>query len=184
MSDLLTSLAAMLAKQGAPVIGGMIGTAIGGPAGAAVGGLAGKAIEALAEAFGVHASPEAVTDAIIKNENSPSVVRQVEEQAATMLPLWQAQLAMAQQAQTAELEKGFSSWNARRNFAHYTAWGLTLSCGFAALVLAAMDKPSASAVAALFSSSIGLTMAWLAVNSGGKAVTDIAREWKSDGFKR
>lgn len=64
MSDILETLAATLAKQGAPVLGGMIGTAIGGPAGAAVGGLAGKALESLADAFGVPATPEVVAEAV------------------------------------------------------------------------------------------------------------------------
>ena len=44
MSDVLADLATTLAKQGVPVLSGLIGTAIGGPAGALVGGLAGKAL--------------------------------------------------------------------------------------------------------------------------------------------
>ena len=37
MSDLLTNLAGTLVKHGAPVLGGIIGSAIGGPAGTAIG---------------------------------------------------------------------------------------------------------------------------------------------------
>lgn len=64
MSDVLADLATTLAKQGVPVLSGLIGTAIGGPAGALVGGLAGKALESLADAFGVPATPEAVAEAV------------------------------------------------------------------------------------------------------------------------
>ena len=48
----LDDIAKALAKQGAPVLGGLIGTAIGGPAGALAGSLAGKALEAVAESLG------------------------------------------------------------------------------------------------------------------------------------
>ena len=50
-------LAGTLIKTGAPIIGG----ALGGPLGATVGGFAGKLI---ADALGVEATPEAVSEAI------------------------------------------------------------------------------------------------------------------------
>lgn len=178
MNEIFAEIAAQVEKHGAPIIAGMIGTAVGGPAGAAIGGLAGKAIEALAQSLGTPTTPEAVLEAV-KSPGATAAVQSAENEAALMLPLWQAKLVMAQQAQTAELEKGFGSWDARRNFAHYTTWGLTLLCGGAAVMLAVLGHNGAAAVAGLFSTSIGLTMAWLGVNSGGKALSDFAREWKS-----
>ena len=115
MSDILSTLAAALAKQGAPVLGGMIGTAIGGAPGAAIGGMAGKAIEALATALEVPADPESVNDALAK-PGASGAIESAESSATVMLPVWSAQLTIAAQAQTAEIEKGFGSWNARRNF--------------------------------------------------------------------
>ena len=177
MSDIFTTIATTLAKQGAPVLGGLIGTAIGGPAGAAVGGLAGKAIEAVAEALGVAAKPEAVAEALAKPGAADAVVS-LEQQASILLPLWQAQLAMAAQAQTAEIEKGFNSWNWRRNFAHYTAWFLPLLTGGSATWAFLFGLPSAPAIAGLFASATALAIAWTAANSGGKAVTDAVWAWR------
>lgn len=178
MSDVFTTLATTLAKQGAPVIGGLIGTAIGGPVGAAVGGMAGKAIESLAEALGTAATPEAVLAGVSQPE-AKAVVQEVEARAPDLMPLWAAQLAMAQQAQTAEIERGFNGWVMRRTVAHYIAWGLTLVSGGFAIYSAFMGHAGMTALAGLFSSSIGLTMAWMAVNSGGKALGDFAKEWKA-----
>lgn len=177
MSDILSTLAAALAKQGAPVLGGMIGTAIGGPTGAAVGGIAGKAIEALATALEVPADPGSITDALAK-PGAAGAVESAEANASTMLPLWSAQLAMAGQAQTAEIEKGFGSWNARRNFAHYTAWGLTAVSGVATIAAYFLRLPELPILAGIFGTSVTLVGLWMAVNSGGKAITDFAKEWK------
>ncbi len=178
MPDILTTIATTLAKQGAPVLGGLIGTAIGGPAGAAVGGLAGKAIEAVADALGSDATPEAIADALTK-PGAADAVAPLEQQAPALLPLWQAQLAMAAQAQTAEIEKGFGSWNARRNFAHYTAWFLPLLTGCSATYAFLAGLPSAPAIAGLFASTTALAIAWTAANSGGKAVTDAVSAWRA-----
>jgi hypothetical protein len=177
LSDIITTLATTLAKQGAPVIGGLIGTAIGGPVGAAVGGLAGKAIEELASQLGTPATPEAVLDAV-KRPDAPAIVREIEARQADLLPLWQAQMALAHQAQTAEIERGFSSWNWRRNFAHYVTWGMTGGMGAAAATAAFTGNSGAAALASLFGTAVSLTMAWLAVNSGGKALGDFAAKWK------
>lgn len=177
MADLLATIASTLAKQGAPVLGGLIGTAIGGPAGAAVGGLAGKALEALADALGTATQPEAVAEALEKPE-AAQVVSNLEQQTLSLLPLWRAQLEMAAQAQSAEIEKGFGSWNARRNFAHYVAWFLPLLVCACALYAFLSGNPNAVALAALFAPATGLTIAWTAANSGGKAVTDAVTAWR------
>jgi len=177
MSDILMTIAATLAKQGAPVLGSMIGTAVGGPAGAAIGGMAGKAIEALATALDVPAEPDAVSDALTK-PGATETIASVEANAANLLPLWTAQLAMAAQAQNVELEKGFGSWNARRNFAHYTAWGMVAVSGVGSVAAYFLHYADLPVMAGIFGSSITLTGLWMAVNSGGKAVTDFAKEWK------
>jgi hypothetical protein len=177
MTDVLATLATTLAKQGAPVLGGLIGTAIGGPAGAAIGGMAGKALEAVADAFGVQNSPEAVRDALARPD-APDVVANVEQTISVMIPIWSKQLEIAQEAQRAEIERGFGSWNARRNFAHYVAWGLPLIAGIAAVYAFLTGSPSAVPLASLFASTTALTVVWTAANSGGKAVADAVTAWR------
>ena len=179
MTDILTSLAQTFVNHGAPTIGTLFGSAIGGPVGAAMGGMAGKMLAEVATRLGTPATPEAVTAAILTRPDATEVVRTLEAELPTLLPLWQAQLAMAREAQTAEIERGFNSWNWRRNIAHYTAWGLTGGLGTAAGVAAYSGNAGAAALASLFGTAVSLTMAWLAVNSGGKAVTDFAEKWKA-----
>lgn len=178
MTDILTTIATTLAKQGAPVLGGLIGTAIGGPAGAAIGGMAGKALEAVADAFGVPPTPEAVRDALDK-PGAADAVASVEQTISVMIPIWSKQLEIAQEAQRAEIERGFGSWNARRNFAHYVAWGLPMISGLAAVYAFLAGLPSGVPLAGLFASATALTVVWTAANSGGKAVTDAVTAWRS-----
>ena len=178
MTDILTTLATTLAKQGAPVLGGLIGTAIGGPVGAAIGGMAGKVIDELAGALGTSPTPEAVAGKLAE-PGSAGIIREIEARTPDLMPLWSAQLAMAQQAQTAEIEKGFGSWNMRRNAAHYITWGLTGGLGSMAGYAAFSGNPGAAALAGLFGTAVSLTMAWMAVNSGGKARGDFAEKWKA-----
>ena len=148
------------------------------PVGTVIGGLAGKAIESLADAFGVPATPQAVQEAVQTRTDAGMVIARVEADLPALLPLWTAQLAMAQQAQTAEIEQGFSSWNWRRNFAHYTTWGLTGIVGGLAAGAAFTGGPGMAALTGLFGTAVSLTMAWMAVNSGGKALADFAEKWK------
>jgi hypothetical protein len=177
LTDVLAIIAGTLAKQGAPVLGSLIGTAIGGPAGAAIGGMAGKAIEALADALGSPATPEGVADALNK-PGAADAVQSVEANVAALLPLWMAQEQRAIEAQRAEIERGFGSWNARRNFAHYVAWGLPLIAGIAAVYAFLTGAPSAIPLASLFASTTVLTVIWTTANSGGKAVADAVTAWR------
>ncbi|HEV7326104.1 MAG TPA: hypothetical protein VGN91_13630 [Bosea sp. (in: a-proteobacteria)] len=172
MSDILESLAATLAKQGAPVLGGMIGTAIGGPAGAAIGGLAGKALESLADAFGVPATPEAVTVAV-QQPGAAATVDTVEDRAKLMLPIWQAEVQRVSDAQAAEIEKGFGSWQFWRG-----AWQALIIGGWAIILLAGIFGggrvvpllPMNDVVTAWGS----VTLTWLAVFNGGHTLKEIA----------
>lgn len=100
MSDVLQSLLATLAKQNAPTLGALIGTAVGGPAGAALGGVAGKAIEVLADALGVEPTPSAVAEAATQ-PGAAEVIAKAEQTASQEHLFWQAQLALnAKQAES------------------------------------------------------------------------------------
>jgi hypothetical protein len=173
MSDIFSNLATTLARQGAPVLGGMIGTAIGGPAGTLVGGLAGKAIETLAEAFGVPATPEAVATAAATREDAPAVIAQAERQAPEVLRIWEAEAKRASDAQAAEIERGFGSWQFWRG-----AWQALIIGGWAVILLAGVFGggrvvpmlPMADIVQAWGS----VTLTWLAVFNGGHTLKEIA----------
>lgn len=94
----LTNLAAQIAKIGAPILGG----ALGGPAGAAV---ASTIIGALADAFGVPATPEAVGKAIETNPKAADVVAQVEAaQAPAVMDEVNAYLRDVQDARATNLK--------------------------------------------------------------------------------
>jgi hypothetical protein len=179
MSDILEKLATTLAKQGAPVLGGMIGTAIGGPAGAAIGGLAGKAIEELAGAFGVPATPEAVTE-VVQKQAAPPIIAEVEARASAMLPLWTIEAQRSTDNDAAEREKGFGAWQFWRG-----AWQALIIGGWAVLLLAALFGggwiapllPIKDVVEAWGS----VTMTWLVVFNGGHTLKEVA---PSIGFGR
>jgi hypothetical protein len=173
----LEQLAKALAKQGAPILGGMIGTAIGGPAGTVVGGLAGKAIESLADTLGTDPTPEAVKAAVEAPE-AAAKVRAAEATAKDMLPIWTIEANAAAAAQAAEIERGFGSWNARRNMAHYSAWGMFVVSGLATLWGAFTGNGQLAITSGVFTATTGVVMAWVAVNSGGKAAADAVRAWK------
>ncbi|MCA0318235.1 MAG: hypothetical protein LCH88_09215 [Proteobacteria bacterium] len=176
--NILEQLAKNLAKQGAPVLGGMIGTAIGGPAGTVAGSLAGKAIEALADSLGTPATPEAVNGAILGDPAAGTKVEATEAHAIELMKVWQIEAKAAADAQAAEIEKGFSSWNWRRNVAHYSAWGMFVVSGLSTLYGAFVGNAGLTTTAAVFTATTGVVMAWVAVNSGGKAATDAVKAWK------
>ena len=172
MSDIISTLATTLAKQGAPMLGSMIGTAIGGPAGAAIGGLAGKALEGLADAFGVPATPETVTDAV-QQPGAAATVASVEAQAPALLKLWEMEAQRATDAQSAEIDRGFGNWQFWRG-----AWQALIIAGWGTILLAGTFGggrvvpmlPMADIVSAWGS----VTLTWLAVFNGGHTLKEIA----------
>lgn len=104
MTD-LASLAAALAKAGAPVIGAVIG----GPAGAAV---AGTVVDALAESLGVAPTPDAVTQAVEADPVAAGpVIAQVERdqapQVAIIMATMAADLARAEAASESFYKSGW-----------------------------------------------------------------------------
>lgn len=173
MSDLLSNLASTLAKQGAPVLGGMIGTAIGGPAGTLVGGLAGKAIETLADASGVPPTPEAVTDAAIARADAPAIIASAERHAPELLRIWETEAKRASDAQAAEIEKGFGNWQFWRGAwqgLSIAGWALILLAGVFGGVHVVPLLPMKDVVEAWGT----VTLTWLAVFNAGHTLKEIA----------
>lgn len=172
MSDILETLATTLAKQGAPVLGGLIGTAVGGPAGAAIGGLAGKAIESLADAFGVPATAEAVTQAV-QQPGAATTVQAVEAQAPALLKLWEAEAQRATDAQSAEMEKGFGAWQFWRG-----AWQAAIIGGWIVIVLTALFGGGwvvpLVKIEEIITTWGSVTMTWLVVFNGGHTLKEVA----------
>jgi hypothetical protein len=178
MSDIFTTIATTLAKKGAPVLAGLIGTAIGGPAGAAVGGLAGKAIEAVAEALGVAAKPEAVAEALAKPV-APAALARAEAGTAEMIRLWEIEARRASDAQAAEIERGFTAWRFWRNAIQGVVWGgwtvLLVSAVFGGNIGIRGNMPIADMVTAWGS----VSLLWMAVFHGGHTAKEVfsASKW-------
>lgn len=137
MNDVFGKLAADLAKMGAPVLGGLIGTAVGGPAGAAIGGLAGKAIEAVAETLGADPTPEAIGAAIQNDPSAAAKITAVEARAPDMAREWEEETKrLAEVAVTQRLELASESAFIRnaRPFSIWAIGGATV--GFAVVFVA------------------------------------------------
>lgn len=95
--DTLKSLAAALAKSGAPILGG----ALGGPAGAAI---AGVVIGALSDALGVEPTPEAVQAKIEADTGAAVVVQRVEAAQSDAIRDLELRLADTANARAAQIE--------------------------------------------------------------------------------
>lgn len=180
MSDILTDIAAKVAKAGAPMLGGLIGTAVGGPAGAAIGGLAGKALEAVADALATEATPGAVNEALdAKGPLAAQDLAGADASAAKMIPVWQAEIDRAAKNDGIEAEKGFGAWHMRRTVTTYTVLALLASSFFAALSGAlGLIKADVTILMTLVGHGTTLFMAWNGLVSGGRAVTDAVKAYR------
>ncbi|MBN8532464.1 MAG: hypothetical protein J0L51_00105 [Rhizobiales bacterium] len=172
MSDALTTIATTLAKQGAPVLGGLIGTAIGGPVGAAVGGLAGKALETLAEALGTEAEPEAIAEAI-ERPGAAQAIQRAEAGAPELIRLFEIEARRVSDAQAAEISQGFTAWQFWRNFIQAVVWGgwtvLLVSAVFGGNIGIKGNMPLADIVTAWGS----VSLLWMVVFHGGHTAKDV-----------
>lgn len=170
IASTLGGLAGQLFKMGAPQLGTMIGTAVGGPVGTAIGGLAGKAVEALATALGTPATPEAVSEAAAAN---PEIVARVEGAAPELIRVWEIEAQRVSEAQAAEIDRGFGTWQFWRG-----AWQALIVGGWAVILSSAIFGgpwikpliPMTDVVTAWG----GVTMTWLAVFNGGHTLKEVA----------
>lgn len=167
----IASIAGTLTRLGAPLLGG----ALGGPAGAAI---ASSVVEALAKGFDVEPTPEAVGKALEKNE-APIVVQRVEaaEAPAVMEQVNEfiaAEVARADAAQAAEIEKGFGAWQFWRG-----AWQAAVIGGWLVLLITALFGGNLGAktlmpVPDVVAAWGTVTMTWLVVFNGGHVLKEIA----------
>jgi hypothetical protein len=171
--NLISDLAATIAKQGAPTLGALIGTAIGGPAGTAIGGLAGKALETLADSFGTEAEPEAIAEAIKADPKAAEKIAAAEAAAPDMVRVWEASIARAAKNDEAEAEQGFGAWQTRRTVTTYAVLAMLVASFAVALAGASgLIKADTALVMQLVGHAVTLFMAWNGLVSGGRAVTD------------
>jgi hypothetical protein len=100
------SVAAQLAKVGAPVLGSIIGGPLGGAAGNLVGGLIG-------DALGVPATPDAISNVLATDPNAAAKIQALEANHAVTIKAAADDVANAR-AQTLELTKAGSkiAWGA------------------------------------------------------------------------
>lgn len=176
---MIEQLATQLAKAGAPVLGGLIGTAIGGPAGAAIGGLAGRAIESLAETLGTDPTPEAVSAAIQNDPGAEAKIAAVEARSADLIRLWEIEAKRAADNDAAERERGFGAWQTRRTVTSYAVL-LMLVASFGAALASAVGviRADVALLTVLVGHGVTLFMAWNGLVSGGRAVKDAVQAWR------
>jgi hypothetical protein len=181
MSDILTEIATKIAKAGAPTLGALIGTAVGGPAGAALGGLAGKALEAVADALGAEATPQAVNEALdARGPLAEQDLKAADANAPTMIAVWQAEVERAAKNDSIEAEKGFGAWHLRRTVTTYAVLAMLCSSFMAALAGAlGWVKADTSILMVLVGHGVTIFMAWNGLVSGGRAVTDAVKAYRS-----
>jgi outer membrane lipoprotein SlyB len=166
-------LAKNLAKQGAPVLGGIIGTAIGGPAGTLVGTLAGKAIEAVAETLGTDPTPEAISSAIENDPGATAKVQAAESRAGDMIQLWQEEAKRVSDAQAAEIAKGFTAWQAMRVVIQVIVWGGWAVLGLAGVFGGNWGVRPLVQLTDLISAWGTVTTVWLIVFHGGHTAKEV-----------
>lgn len=166
MAKALGNLAGELFKVGASNLGTIVGTAIGGPAG----GIAGKVVDTLADALGTAKTPEAVAEGVAQK---PEVVAEIEAQSPELVKVWQAEADRTTDAQAAEIEKGFGSWQFWRG-----AWQALIISGWAIVLLVALFGGGLVRPLVSLTDIIGawgsVTMTWLAVFNGGHTLKEIA----------
>lgn len=155
-------LAKQLAKQGAPILGGMIG----GPGGL----LAGKAIEILADTLGTQPTPEAVGPAAQAN---PGAVAGAEANAATMLPLWTLEAQRANDAQAAEIAQGFTMWQVMRVAIQVVVWGVWPVIVLAGLFGGNWGVKPLVPPTEIISAWGTVTMVWMIVFHGGHTAKEV-----------
>ncbi|MGL4297102.1 MAG: hypothetical protein ACRCTG_15425 [Aestuariivirga sp.] len=175
MADVLTTIASTLAKQGAPILGGLIGTAVGSPA---LGGLAGKALEAVADALGTAADPNAVADALVK-PGADALVARAEAGASEMIRLWEVEAKRASDAQAAEIAQGFTAWQFWRNFIQAVVWGGWIVLLISAVFGGNMGIRGNMPIAEVLPIWGSVSLLWLTVFHGGHTAKEVfsASKW-------
>ncbi len=178
MNNIFEQLARNLAKQGAPVLGGLIGTAIGGPGGALAGSIAGKAIESLAATLGTDPTPEAVNEAI-SDPSAGAKVMAAEAQASEIIRVWEIEAKRAASNDAVESEKGFGAWQMRRSITSYVVL-LMLAASFGAALAAALGlvRGDVALLTVLVGHAVTIFMTWNGLVSGGRAVKDAVSAWR------
>lgn len=156
-ADPLKSLAATLAKAGAPILG----TALGGPAGGAI---AGAVIGALADALGTDPTPEAVA---AKVESDPqaaaSAVRTVERDQGPNVAMIHAATSQALAAAEVARESWFSwAWRPAMS------WLLIVLWTWALLILPTLKATALAALQPIpMDNLVAFTGIWLTIYGGG-----------------
>lgn len=173
MNDIFGKLAADLAKMGAPVLGGLIGTAVGGPAGAAIGGLAGKAIEAVAETLGSDPTPEAIGGALASDPGAAAKVAAAEARAGEMIRLWEIEAKRASDAQAAEIAQGFTAWQFMRVLIQAVVWGGWCVIGLVGVFGGNWGVKPLVPIVDLVSAWGTVTMVWMIVYHGGHTAKEV-----------
>jgi hypothetical protein len=165
------SLAVTLGQAGATVLGG----ALGGPAGAAI---APRIVGILAEAFGVSQTPEAVEKAVKENPEAGLIIARAEAQhgpaiSEELADLLAAEEKRASQAQSAEIERGFTTWQIQRAAIQGVVWGIWLAIAVAGIFGGNIGVRPLIPLGDMISAWSTVTMIWMIVFHGGHTVKEV-----------
>lgn len=162
---MITTLAPILIRMGAPVIGSLLRDGLGGPAGEA----SAQAIEALAKVFGVEPTPEAVESAIKADPEAEAKLRAVEAERSAE---WMAYLTMATAQRNRMLEREeerpFS-----RDWRPAMSWLLILMWFWNAMLLPVINSFGMNIANVPWEQLLGFSGLWLAIYGGGHTIKSV-----------
>lgn len=172
-------LGGLLRDLGAPILGEVVGK-ITTPS---IGNVARRGVEIAAEALGVPATPEAVTQAAQTNPNAATVLQEAERanlgELTNLARVFEIEAQRAADAERAEIERGFGSWQARRTVTTYLLLGL-FAVSFVASLGAALGlwRADGAVLSMLVTTAATVWGAWQVTLSGTKGITEAVRAWR------
>jgi len=177
--NIFEKIAGQLVAAGAPVLGGLIRTgievALPGPLGKAGGALAGRALEAVGEALGVPAMPDAVAAELDRDLAAAAAKLAPAERAAPeLMAIWTEEARRVTAAQEAEIASGFTGWHVIRTAIQAVVWG-----GWAVILAAVLFGGNAGVktlmpAGDIVTAWVTVTWVWMAVFHGGHTAKEIA----------
>jgi hypothetical protein len=162
---MITTLAPILIRLGAPILGTILRTELGGTAGEA----SAQVIEALGRAFGVEPKPNAIVSAIEADPEAQAKLIAVQNERSAE---WLAYLTMATSQRNRMLEREeerpFS-----RDWRPAMSWMLLVLWSWNSVVLPVFNAFGANIVNIPWEHLLGFSGLWLAIYGGGHTIKSV-----------
>lgn len=174
------ALGGLIRDLGAPLLGEVVGK-ITTPA---IGNVARRGVEIAAEALGVPATEAAVTQAVQASPAQAGPLLQEAERAnlgelTNLARVFEIEAQRAADAEKAEIERGFGSWQARRTLTTYLLLVMFAVAFFASLGAAlGLWRADGAILTTLVTTAATAWGAWQVTLSGTKGLTEAARAWR------